>query len=316
VKDRVRVFNRDPIYTGDEITDYAPATWELWEKQENVTDKDKQWVLIGGGPVTIGVIPLVPFTTGRRIGSAWQLIPSMRDAADLQITLYQQENGLEHVKECAGFPMVSGNGVAPATDPSGKPLPLTIGPKAVLYAPPREQGSPGSWSFIEPSATSMKFLADDIEKTKQDLRELGRQPLTAQTGNLTVVTTAFAAQKGNSAIQAWAMNLKDALERALEITCLWLADDSEPEVHVDTDFDVGLNDDKDRDTLVTMRAAGDISQETLWYEMKRRAVLSPEFDPKEEQARILKEIPGDMEIDPVTGEPLQPAPKEPVAQPA
>lgn len=307
-KRRVRVFNREPVINKKgEVVQYQSAMWEVLEEQ--TTDKnEKQWISIGAGPVTIGIIPLVPFTTGRRIGSAWQLIPSMRDAADLQITLYQQEAGLEHVKECAAFPMVSGNGVAPPTDAAGRPIPLTIGPKAVLYAPPADQGSPGSWSFIEPAATSMTFLASDIEKTKQDLRELGRQPLTAQTGNLTVVTTAFAAQKGNSAIQAWAMNLKDSLERALAITCLWLKDESQPEVKIDTDFDVGLNDDKDRDTLVKMRATRDLSARTLWHEMQRRGTLSPEFDADEEELAIASEVPDDPEIDPVTGEPIDPQP--------
>jgi hypothetical protein len=82
---------------------------------------------------------------------------------------------------------------------------------------------------IEPDATSLKFLAEEIEKTIQQMRELGRQPLTAQTGNLTVVTTQFAAQKGNSAIQAWALNLKDAMENALRYTAMWLKEEAEAE---------------------------------------------------------------------------------------
>lgn len=317
---RVRVFNREPVVGPDgNAVGYKPATWQLFEEQDVAGAPDKQWIEIDGGAVTIGIIPLVPFTTGRRVGSAWKLAPSMQDCADLQIELFQQESGLKNIKESTAFPMLSGNGVAPAMGSNNEPLPIRVGPKSVLYAPPRESGAPGSWTFIEPAAQSMKFLADDIKETIQQLRELGRQPLTAQTGNLTVVTTAFAAQKGNSAIQAWALNLKDSLERAFAITAKWLGETQEAEVMVDTDFDVGLNDDKDRDTLTTMRAAGDISQRTLWSEMRRRAVLSPDFDPEDEETALLDEMPADANgaVDPVTGEPLdrtpRPGPKVPAA---
>lgn len=305
VKKRVRVFDRVKL---DGDAGYAPATWELFEEQ-----KDKAgnvvWVSIENGPVTIGIIPLVPFTTGRRCGSAWELVPSMQDAADLQIELFQQESGLKHAKDNTCFAMLSANGVEPDKDAAGNPIKLRIGPDAVLYAPPRDQGTPGSWTFIEPQTTSLKFLADDIEKTKQDLRELGRQPLTAQTGNLTVITTAFAAQKGNSAIQAWALNLKDALEQAFVITNLWLKDNTSVEVKIDTDFDVGLNDDKGPETLISMRAARDLSARTLWHEMQRRGTLSPEFDADEEELAIASEVPDTSSLDPVTGEPMDSQPK-------
>jgi hypothetical protein len=239
----------------------------------------------------------------------------MQDCVDLQIELYQQESGLKNIKESSAFPMVSGNGVAPVIGPDQRPLPIRIGPKTVLYAPPRETGAVGHWMFIEPAATSMTFLAADIQETIQQLRELGRQPLTAQTGNLTVVTTAFAAQKGNSAIQAWALNLKDSLENAFSITAKWLGETQEAEVDIDTDFDVGLNDDKDRDTLVAMRAANDISQRTLWLEMQRRAVLSPDFDADDEETALMNEIPSEppLATTSFTGEPLlPPGPKPPV----
>jgi hypothetical protein len=44
------------------------------------------------------------------------------------------------------------------------------------------------------------------------MRNLGRQPLA--TANLTVVTTANVSMKAHSAVQAWALLLKDALEQA------------------------------------------------------------------------------------------------------
>jgi len=293
---RVRVLNRQPLGDGG----YGPATWELFEERQKEHGADKEWVSLGSGMIAIGVIAIVPFITGRRKEGSWQFVPSMQDAAYLQIEHYQQESGLKYASENTAFPMLAGNGVQPPVDASGKVQPAPVGPKRVLYAPPTLGGDStahGEWKFIEPSATSLKFLADQIKATEQQLRELGRQPLTAQTGNLTVVTTAFAAQKGNTAIQAWALNLKDALEQALALTAKWLGETAEPEVAVHTDFAIDVETDKAADVLMKMRESGDISREALIVEAKRRDWLSPEYDSDADLDLILAEVPGDDEIE-------------------
>lgn len=279
-KERVRVLNRE--WTG---AAYAPATYEVFEKQ-----KDKKgvedWVSIEGPkPISIGVIPMVPFLTGRRSGGGWVVQPPMRDAADVQIELYQQENGLKNAKTLTAFPMLAGNGVDPVIGEDGQVAPLAVGPRTILYGGAATDGqTAGSWEFIEPGAQSLKFLADDIKDTIKELRELGRQPLTAQSGNLTVVTTAVAAQKGNAAIQAWALGMKDALERALQLTGMWLQDSSEATVIVDTDFDLGFGDDESFTHVVTL-ATGDepmISREAAIHEAKRRGILDRKYDAEED----------------------------------
>lgn len=290
-KERVRVLNRAPVIDGDgKVTGYKPATFELFEKRER-EGQEPEWVPIDQGVVTIGVIALVPFITGRRKAGSWRFVPPMKDAAFLQVEHFQQETALKSIKELTAFPMLAGNGVTPAIV-DGRPQVVPVGPKSVLYAPPfGETGQHGEWAFIEPTAESLKFLAEDVKNTEQQLRELGRQPLTAQTGNLTVVTTAFAAQKGNSAVQAWALNLKDALEQAFVLTAAWLKDQSPPQVQVHTDFDISMADDKGPTTLMEARKNGDISQETFWEELQRRGILSPDFDPDDERKRLLEELP-------------------------
>lgn len=286
--DRVRELNRAPLEGGG----YGPANFVLWEKQKTKDGKE-EWVSIAEGPIAIGVIAVVPFITGRRKEGSWQFVPPMQDAAYLQVEHYQQESGLKYASDNTAFPMLAGNGVQPPTNQDGTPAVVPVGPKSVLYAPPSGDGKHGEWTFIEPTAASLKFLAEQIDATEKQLRELGRQPLTAQSGNLTVVTTAFAAQKGNSAIQAWCINLKDALEEALRLTCLWLADTSEPEVQVYTDFAIDMESDKAPDFLLKLRERNDISRKALIVEAKRRDLLSPEYDEEKDMEEILAEVPGD-----------------------
>jgi hypothetical protein len=298
--ERIRVFDRAPVYEAladgtmsDRVIDYLPATFEVYEQRlvSSARGEASQWQSVEAGPVTIGVIPLVPFITGRRIENTWQFVPPLQDAAHLQIEHFQQETALKSIKELTAFPMLAGNGVAPMTE-NGQVAQVPVGPRSVLYAPPNgDAAQHGEWTFIEPSSESLRFLASDVEATEKQLRELGRQPLIE--GQVTVYQAGMNAQKANSAVQAWALALKDALEQAFVLTAAWLnlGSADAPEVRVFTDFEVGMDDDKGLDTLSLARKNGDISRETYWEELRRRNVLSADFEPDQEHDRLLQETP-------------------------
>lgn len=272
----------------------APATWELWEEIERPgTPSGKDWVRRDGGSISIGVVPIVPFIAGRRKGSSWRLKPVLKDAAELQIEHFQQESALKYAREVTAFPMLAGNGVTPPEDAAGNPKPVPVGPKTVLYAPMDQDGNHGEWKFIEPSAESLRFLAGEVKTTEEALRELGRQPLTAQSGNITVVTAAFAGDKAISVIDALKLNFKNTLENALALTAKWIGEADSIEVEMSSDDSLDLRDDDGSGDLVEMRKSGDLSQETLWGEFKRRGKLSSNFDAEKERQRLLDEAPGD-----------------------
>jgi hypothetical protein len=295
LNDRVRVFER---------SDDNVVTWKLYRTVPTAQTIDDYAIIEKEGTLSIKVIPLVPFITGRRDGNSWYFFPPMADAADLQVTLYQNETGLEYIKTLACYPMLAANGLKPPMSEDGKTVKkVSVGPMQVLYAPMDGNGKNGEWKFIEPTANSMEFLQKNIDKTKQDLRELGRQPLTALSSQLTTVTTSIAAGKGRSAVSAWALTLKDSLENALKISLMYMGNvDYDPEVNVYTGFDNVDGTDADIQELGSARERGDISRETYWGELKRRKVLSPEFNSVEEAKRLLSEVPSDGIDSPVVGD--------------
>lgn len=307
--------------------DEAGARWELWKQVKNVATNSAngttKWTLVGQGVFSIGIIPMVRCAIGRRRGRSEYYFPAMQDAADLQIELYWQESGLKHIKTLAAFPMLAGNGVKPPLSPDGKTVkPIRVTPMAALYAPPDGQGSSGTWNMLEPSATTLTFLAADVKETILQLRELGRNPLTAQSGNLTVITTQVAAKKGNSACQMWAIGEENALDIALYITALWYGIPEEEadriRSHVFVDFDVDGENGEAMGSLQTMRDKGDLSQRTLWKEAQRRDVLSADFDADAEEQALLSEGPKDdgTVIDMATGRSIpgvKPMPGQPPA---
>ncbi len=293
----VRVLIRDPIRDGRQILGYGQARFEVWE-QTTINSapgraKSVTWQKVDEGPISIGVIALVPFFTGKRTPGTWRIAPPMQDIADLQVEHYQQETNLKSAKELTAFPMFKGDGISPPLDKEGKQMVLPLGPSTVLYAPMNENGNHGQWGILEISAASLQFLSAQIKETEQQMRELGRQPLTAGSTGITQVAAAFASQKASSAIQAWAYLLKDALEKALRYTAQWLSITLEPTVYVNTDFAIELGSDKAPEVLLKMHDAKVISTETLRDEMKRRSILSPEFDNEAEEKRLEEELPGD-----------------------
>lgn len=287
--DHVRVLER---------SDTGVVTNKLYVKKDawrDVQGGQTQYHLESETTLEIDVVPLVPIIVGRRDGKAWVFDPVLRDAADLQVDLYQSESALKYIKQLSAYPMLSGNGIKPQLEADGKtPQKILVGPGRVLYAPMDGNGNAGSWAYVEPGAQSMTFLASDIETTQQALRELGRQPLTAQSGNLTVITAATAAGKARTAVGAWALGLQDALENAFVITSKFLGVKYDPIVSVYTDFDEFVEG-KDTESILTAAEKKIISRETARHEMRRRGVLSVDNDEETEKKRLLDETAIDDE---------------------
>ena len=284
--DRVRVFERGE---NDVIS------WSLYEQRRNEETNRQEMMLIDSDTLSgIKTIPLIPFYTGRRRGRSWYFDPALSDAADLQVELYQQESGLKFAKTLTAFPMLAANGITPPVGQDGKAdYKIAVGPNRVLWGTPDPAtGKVGNFTYVQPNAETLKFLAEDIAATIQMLRELGRQPLTAQSGNITVITAAVAAGKAKSAVKAWAYKLKDVLETALNLTAQWMSEDYEATVHVFTDFDDWMEAD-DLDALNSARERRDISAQTFWEELQRRGVLSSNFSAEREETRLLNEEPSE-----------------------
>ncbi|MFH1557734.1 MAG: DUF4055 domain-containing protein [Pseudomonadota bacterium] len=302
----VRVLDRIVTEIGPDDMPVAlgGAIWTLWEEIEDKPNGTKSWVVKDQGEYTIGEIPMVPFIPGERHGTSFVVDPPLRDVAYMQVEEFQQESNLKATKTLTAFPMLAGNGV-PGTGADGKSIVVPVGPRSVLFAPPGMDGSHGEWVFIEPSASSLTFLKEDLAAHRQEMRDLGMQPLMA--ANMTVITAANVSKKASSQVQAWAILFKDTLDRALALTSKWLNIPDQTEAVVYTDFAVETGEGKELDALLKAEGQGIISKRTVALEFKRRGILADGYDQDEEDERLALQNEGlepEDEIDPVTGEPI------------
>jgi hypothetical protein len=320
VKERYRIFNRD-IFTDDEGMEQAkPATWQVVEKQ---TDDNGRvtWVEIDAGEVSIKIIPMVPFIIGKRIGNGWAVEAPLAKLTDMQVDAFRQESNLRNVELLTCFPMLTANGVAqpmevsPVPGAPAKPAKIKVGPRAVLFAPQMPGGgSPGSWAYIEPSSESVNGLQARLEKKWDSMREIGMQPLAE--ASITVITSANISVKAKSALQAYTLRLEDAFEQAFVVTALWLGKSAAdaPGVDIYKDFGIEQQSDTAVNALIETNKNKELSGETLRAELRRRNILSDNFDEKEEEKRMdeeaanaVEEGDGEDDIDPVTGKALDAA---------
>ena len=274
--------------TVERIRLLEPGLWQLWQ-----LDDKKEWQLVDEGTTSItDEVPVALFFTGQRLGTL-RTKPPLRDLAEVQVELFRAMSRQDEVLTYAGSPMLAAIGIA-KPEPGDAERNITIGPKAVLFAPPLDGTASGKFDFISPDAAVLTEIRNQVGAIVTDMRRLGMQPNTPQSGGVTATATSVEAAKAHSALQAWAMGLKDALEVCFYFTSRFLAVEQQKPVTVEvfTDFVTGDQSTTEATVLLLAERQLVLSKQTVREELKRRSLLGPDFQEGEEDGRIAIEQQG------------------------
>ena len=288
--DQVRIFKRAHV----EADVFGEPEYELWRATGTIGTAD-EFELVDSGKFSVPVIPAVPLSLGKIEDNQFLVRPPLRNLADLQVEYFQEENNLKSIKTFTAFPMYVAVGLDQPVGEDGQPVPAAVGPSACLFTGTvqKDEVAP-DFKIIEPAGNSLSYLSGELAALEKLMRELGRMPLVAGTAGITQVAAAFASKKASSALQEWAMRLKDALEKCLAITAMWMGYKSEvisPEVSIFTDFSIELSDAEAPRILLDTYKEGVISRFVLRDELKRRGILSPNYNPEIDDEKLLDEVP-------------------------
>lgn len=285
--------------TVERVRVYEPGRWEVWEQNASKDWERVAQGVIARGPKNAASVPAVLFFTGERLGEL-RVKPPLEELAHCQVELYQALSRQDEILTFASSPMLTANGLSAPTDGSS----IAVGPKTVLYAPGSGEGSTPSWAYINPDASNIEQVREHVESIIADMRRLGMQPATSRSGTPTATGESIGAARAHSALQAWAIGLKDAFEQAYVFTAEWLGEEANVEVTVSTDFSVVPFAHAPLTALKDARTAKDISQRTYWDGLRRFDVLPQDFDPEAEEGKLAEELEGlepEEAIDPRTG---------------
>jgi len=265
-----------------------PGFYRLFELRE-VGEGKQDWVLIDSYEVTVkGValdfIPLIGVYSNKT--GYMTAEPAMMDLADLNVTHWQSDSDQRNILHVARVPILFAAGLGDSEAPVTK---LNIGATTFI------KGQSGSdLKYVEHNGKGIEAGRQDLQDLESRMSQMGLNMLVkGKSGTATATARVLDQAESDSPLGMFARELEQALAKMLDYfgVFLGLGEDQGGTVAVFTDFSLTMRDAEDIKALGEMRARGDISQLTYWEEMKRRGLLSDEFDAETEVDLLDLEAP-------------------------
>ncbi len=264
---RIRVYDNDPATPGIKV--------RVFEEVKR-GDKDTDWVEVEKGLLTIDFIPIVTMYTNKKGFMVGE--PLLLDFAYLNIAHWQSDSDQRNIVHVARVPILFSTGLG--SDEEGPAsFTLEVGMSTVTKGP---KGS--TLAYVEHTGKGVEAGQKDLEDLVLRMSNLGLEMITLKPGNATATAKAIDTSEATSDLGLLAMELESTMEEVLDIFAIWLnkGEEAGGSFSVFKDFGVILNDATDITSLQKMRKDGDISITTYWNELKRRGLLSDDFDPEDE----------------------------------
>jgi len=255
-------------------------SWELWEEdQENEDD----WRLVDGGDADWDRIPLVT-AYGIRDGFM-ESEPPMEDLGWVNLGHWQSQSDQRNILHVSRVPILFGAGFPEIADGSKK---IEVAANRALFS-----SDPGaSLKYVEHTGKSIGAGRQDLKDLEEQMAVLSLSPLVPGSGGASATASALQGAESQSLLQAMTISIKEGLDDALQLMLDWQSLSGEPEVIITSEYGLALREGEHVGALLQLRLSGDISRRTLWGELRRRDVLSEQFDPEEEEQEIQDEMPG------------------------
>lgn len=258
-----------------------PGAWEVWEKKKASTTSKPKWEKVDEGPSGIPFVPVVAFYTDKT-GNC-EGMPPLLDLADKNVEHWASSADQRNILTVARFPMLAVSGVQSGDNQAGAGE-IVVGPRKLLTTSDPQS----KVYFVEHNGAAIDAGKVDLERLEERMASYGAEFLTKKPGTESATGRALDGAEAISSLQAWGLDFKDALERCLQITAVWLklGDDAGGSIDFEISQDVDMNQPAELTTLDAARDRNDISREAWVEEMKLRSVLREEYDAEEDQEKI------------------------------
>jgi len=267
----------------DVLTVWRNHIIEVWEKPK---DKDEtEYQNIATMKNSLGFIPLVPFYT-RRIGSMLAR-PAAERLAWLNLKHFRSDSDQTNILTWIRCPLLYLFGLS--QEEMDKPI--TIGPGRAFKSvnPDAHAG------YLEHTGAAASAGERDLKSTEELMELVGMQPLIRSSGDVTATGARIDASKSVCKVQLWVTDLENVVYKAFVIAAQWMKI-TLPDtfnINIFNNFGIDANT-ADKEFLLRLRTAKQITHRTLLNEIKRTGVLSEELDVEKEIIELESEFPGAM----------------------
>lgn len=264
------------------------VTFELWEDKEGETTGKRtdvvttlikqESVVRGKGGKPIPEIPFAPFFAGEKEG-AFECAPPLLDLANSNLDHWKVHTDRGNAISLACTPTPVRIGVGQDAPP------MVLGPSSSIDIPDPN----GDAKWMELTGTAFGPTKDEMQMIEQFMAAVGIAFLYGETRSAETATAKeMDANAQNATLTLTVDNLQDCLERALELTGMWIETEG-GSIAINREFLKILMAPEMVAQLKELRAAGDLSLNTLLETLKRGNVFWEDFEVEEEEARILAE---------------------------
>lgn len=224
-------------------------------------------------------IPFVTFYANR--SGVMQGKPPIEDLVYLNVRHWQSTSDQVNILTVARFPLLAASGGTNSNDE------MVIGPKKLLTM----RDPTARFYYVEHKGASITAGRQDLLDLEQQMSAYGAQFLRRTTGNVTATSRALDSVEAVSSLKDMTLRFMDTVKSALDITAEWLKIDGGKggSVTLTTDYSAGNVDPAKLKTLVDSRNNGSLSREDFLLQLKELGILSDEFDPPKNLARLYEE---------------------------
>lgn len=259
-----------------------PGSWRTYRKSTEGRNKGK-WELHNEGSTSLDFIPLATLYTGRT--GFMQAKPPLLELAHLNVKHWRSQSDQDNILHVARVPILVGIGVEDGVDENGQVVPweMTIGSSSAV----RISNADGNLQFVEHTGAAIEAGRTSLKDLVDEMRMAGAKLLQSDKQQTKTATQASeeAAQE-NSPLETMASNLEDFIDLMLFFFASFMGEKKGGHCKVHGNFDIDYAPETNMPFLKSMADAGYLSQETLFAEVQRRSIISPDLVWEEEKQRI------------------------------
>jgi len=265
---------------------YSPNYYAIYKK--SIVDGKEVYNLVIEGNFSFGYIPLITIYANQ-IDVLTSESPLL-DLAWLNLAHWQSSSDQKNILRFSRFGLLFGRGLPKDMVEKGS---IEIGPnKAILTSDPN-----ADLHYVESTGGGIDAGRKDVEAIELQMEAVGQQPLVKTIPISTATGQRIDESRNVSLLQSWVRNLERGLKQTLELACEWRKIVPIEEIFVDIfdDFSASIENDVDKNLLISLRSAGEITRRTLLEELNRRNLFNPNFSVDDELEQLEEEGAKELE---------------------
>ena len=259
-----------------------PGTVEVYRYRDGAESGEDPWELVDVRRYTYVGFPLATHYTNRE--GLLEGSPALQELAEKNVEHWQSSSDQKNLLRFARVPILVRTGATEEEKEAG----IDIGagrsvdssnPEMKLYT-------------VEHNGAAMEAGRKDIQDTEEQMEVLKLKARQRRTGDVKATQTKISEQRGQSDLEAWALDVAAVVRTGYEVMAGFLGDTIPDTFEVQVvarNLTLDPNADKKIENLIKMREKREISSETFLSEVKRLDGLDESLNVDEELERLSQE---------------------------